>query len=172
MPFTPFHLGPSSFIGLLLFKFIDLPTFLIASIIVDIEPFLVLFFNLDYPLHGFFHGFLGGSILAVITAIILYLLRNEVKKIMAFFKLSQESSLKKILWSSFLGVYTHILLDASVYHFSLDSFSYQDILRPFYPFYGNPFFGWITLEQVYLFCNLSFLLGILLYFIRLRNLKK
>ena len=159
MPFTPFHLGPSSWIGLLLFKILDFPTFLIASIVVDTEPFCVLLFHLDYPLHGFFHSFLGGSILAVLTAIILNLLKNRIKKIMAFFKLAQESSFKKILWTSFFGVYFHLLLD---------SFLYKE-MKLLYPWEGNPFFGLFSSYQVYLFCSLSFLVGLLFYLIRLKT---
>ena len=157
MPFTPFHWGPSYWIGLILFKIFDFPALLAASVIVDIEPFCVLFFNLDYPLHGFFHSFLGGSILAVLTAIILYLLRDKIKKIMAIFKLAQDSSFKKILWTSFFGVYFHLLLD---------SFLYKE-MKLFYPFEGNPFFGLFSLQQIYLFCSLSFLIGILFYLVRL-----
>ena len=159
MPFTPFHLGPSSWIGLLLFKIFDFPTLLIASIVVDTEPFCVLLFNLDYPLHGFFHSFLGGSILAVLTAIILNLLKGRIKKIMAIFKLAQESSFKKILWTSFFGVYFHLVLD---------SFLYKE-MKIFYPFEGNPFFGLFSPYQVYLFCSLSFLVGISFYLIMLKT---
>jgi hypothetical protein len=65
MPFTPYHLGPALFLGLLFLRFIDFPTFLIASVIMDVEPFLVLFFNLNYPLHGFFHSLLGGTLVAI-----------------------------------------------------------------------------------------------------------
>jgi len=61
MPFTLFHLGP----GLLLLTYVDFPTFLVASVIVDIEPFLVLTLDLNYPLHGFLHPFLGGEVLSV-----------------------------------------------------------------------------------------------------------
>ena len=46
MPFTPFHLGPGLLLGLLLLSYVDLPTFLLASVIVDVEPFLALYFNL------------------------------------------------------------------------------------------------------------------------------
>ena len=161
MPFTPFHWGPSSWIGLMLFKILDFPTLLIASVIVDIEPFCVLFFNLDYPLHGFFHSFLGGSIVAVLTAIVLYRLRDRIKKIMVTFKLVQASSFKKILWTSFFGVYFHLLLDA---------FLYKD-MKPFYPFQNNPFLGLFSSHQIYLFCGLSFLVGILFYLIRLVIIK-
>ncbi|XOA43065.1 MAG: metal-dependent hydrolase [Candidatus Nealsonbacteria bacterium] len=162
MPLTPFHWGPSSWIGLLLFKILDFPTLLIASVIVDIEPFCVLFLNLNYPLHGFFHSFLGGSILAVLAAIILYLLKGKIKKIMAIFKIPQDSSFKKILWTSFFGVYFHLLLD---------SFLYKE-MNPFYPLENNPFFGLFSLQQIYLFCALSFLVGILFYSIKLGIFKR
>lgn len=162
MPFTPFHLGPSSWIGLLLFKIFDFPTLLVASVVVDVEPFCVLFFGLSYPLHGFFHSFLGGSILAVFTAIVLYLLKSRIKKIMAIFKLAQDSSFKKILWTSFFGVYFHLLLD---------SFLYRE-MKPFYPFEGNPLLGLFSSQQIYLFCGLSFLVGILVYFFKISIVKR
>lgn len=162
MPFTPFHWGPSSWIGLILFKIFDFPTLLIASVIVDIEPFCILLFNLSYPLHGFFHSFLGGSILAILTAIILNFLKNRIKKVMAIFKLAQDSSFKKILLTSFFGVYFHLLLD---------SFLYKD-MKPFYPLESNPVLGLFSSQQIYLFCSLSFLVGILFYLIRLVNVKK
>jgi len=162
MPFTPFHLGPSSWMGLSLFRIFDFPALLISSVVVDIEPFCVFFFNINYPLHGFFHSFLGGSILAVLTAIILYFLRDKTKKVMIVFKLAQDSSFKKILWTSFFGVYFHILLD---------SFIYRDI-KPFYPLEGNPFLDLFSSQQIYLFCSLSFLIGILFYLIRPKIVEK
>lgn len=161
MPITPFHWGPSSWIGLLLFRVLDFPTFLVASVIVDIEPFCIRLFDLGYPLHRFFHTFLGGSIAAVLTAIVLYFLRNQIKKIMAVLKLAQDSSFKKILWSSFAGVYFHIFLD---------SFINMD-MKPFYPFEANPFLGVFSAPQVYTFCGISFFAGILLYLVRLARKK-
>jgi len=162
MPITPFHWGPSSWVGLLLFRILDFPTFLVASIIVDIEPFYLLLFNLGYPYHRFFHTFLGGSMIAVLTAIILYLLKSYIKKIMAIFKLVQDSPFKKILWTSFAGVYFHIFLD---------SFINMD-MKPFYPFEANPFLGVFSALQIYTFCGISFFAGILLYLVRLATIKK
>ncbi len=153
MPFTPYHWGPSSWIGLILFKIFDFPTLLIASVIVDIEPFCVLVFNLNYPLHGFFHSFLGGSIIAVLTSLVMYFSKNNIKKLMAAFKLEQDSSYKKILWTSFFGVYFHILLDSPLYR----------NIKPFYPMEINPFYGLVSSQQIYLFCSLSFLIGVLFY---------
>jgi len=65
MPFTPFHLGQALFFGLLLFRHIHFPTFIMANIIVDLESFFIMLLGLDYPLHGFFHSFVGGSLIAM-----------------------------------------------------------------------------------------------------------
>ena len=130
MLFTPYHFGPGLLIGLVFLSFIDFPTFLIASIIVDIEPFLVLVFNLDYPLHGFFHSFLGGTMTALILTVILNQFRKYFTPLLSYFKIKQEISFKKILLASLLGIYIHILLDSSIY---------TDI-RPFFPIDFNPFF--------------------------------
>ena len=97
-------------IGLLFLNFIDFPTFLIASVIVDIEPFIVLLFNLDYPLHGFFHSFLGGTIVALLLTVVMSKIRRHFYPLMSFFKLEQDVSFKKILVASLSGIYIHILL--------------------------------------------------------------
>lgn len=94
MPFTPFHWGPSSWIGIILFKIFDLPTLVVASVIVDIEPFCVFVFNAPWHAHVFLHSFLGSSIIATLTAIFIYFLKDKIRKIMSFFKLSQNSTFK------------------------------------------------------------------------------
>lgn len=127
---------------------------MIASVLPDIEPFIILVFDLAYPLHGFFHSFSGGTIIASIISIAVYFFRNEMNKMMKFFKLSQVSSFKKIFWTSLFGVYFHILLD---------SFLYADI-RPLYPHGYNPFYGMFSPESVYLFSGISFFIAI--YFFR------
>ena len=162
MPFTPFHWGPSSWIGMVLFRFFDLPTLFVARVVVDIEPFCVLQFDLDYPLHGFFHSFLGGSIFAVLTATTVFFLKDYIKRVMTRFKLEQNSSFKKILWTSFFGVYSHILLDAPLY---------ADI-RPFYPLQYNPFYGLFSSQFIYFFCGLSFIVGISIYLVKLSIMRK
>jgi len=159
MPFTPFHLGPGLLFGLLLLSYIDLPTFLVASVIVDIEPFLVLTLDLNYPLHGFLHSFLGGTLLAFIIAATMSQVRSNLSPLMSFLKLEKKLSFKSILSAALFGVYLHIFLDSPLY---------SDI-RPFYPFDFNPllsnsmFIGF----EVYTLCTLSFTGGAAIYAIRL-----
>ncbi len=162
MPFTPYHLGPGSLIGLSMFKIFDFPALLIASVIIDIEPFSVLLFNLNYPLHGFLHSFLGGSMVAGFIAAAVYFLKNDIKKLMVLFKLAQDSSFKKILWTSLFGVYFHILLDSPLY---------TDI-KPLYPLTINPFYGLFSPEHIYLFSGLSFFIAILIYLAGLLQAQK
>ncbi len=151
MPFTPFHWGPTSWLGVFFPETLDFPALLIANAVVDGEPLLILIFNWKYPLHGLFHSFVGGSSVAVATGIAFYFLREKMGERMKKM-LMRNSSLKKVLQTSFCGVYLHILLD---------SLLYQN-MRPFYPFRSNPFYGFISLKQGYLFCTGSLLSMMLL----------
>ncbi|MGD2251232.1 MAG: metal-dependent hydrolase [Candidatus Methanofastidiosia archaeon] len=162
MPFTPFHWGPTSCIGLPLFRVFDFPTLLLANVVIDCEPLCVLIIRLNnpgvsYPAHGIFHSFLGSSFLAVLTGIALFFLRHKIRKIMTIFELQQDSSFEKVLLSSFFGFYFHVLLDSLIY---------TDI-KPFYPFEINPVYGWVSILQMYLFCSVSFLIAALFYLVRL-----
>lgn len=157
MPFTLFHLGPALLFGLAFSSIFDLLTLLIASVIPDVEPFCILLFNRSGPLHGFFHSYVGASILAVSVAVGVYLLRDILTKIMQKFRVSQKPSFKKILFTSFIGVYSHVFLDSILY----------GRMNPLYPLHGNPFVGiiptYIADEVVYGFCSMSFIFGIILY---------
>ena len=163
MPFTPFHFGPGLFISIIFLSFIDIPAFLIASVIIDVEPFLVLFFQLNYPLHGFFHSFLGGFIVAVLLSIIMIKVRKYFTPLLTFFKIEQTISFKKILFSCTCAIFIHILLDSPIY---LD-------IQPFFPLEFNPLYSdslWPGLFM-YLICAWCFVGAILVYITRLLQYK-
>ena len=159
LPFTPYHLGPGLLFGLLFFSYLDLPTFLVASVIVDIEPLVVLSLNLSYPLHGCLHTFLGGAIVAFLLALAMSTIRGTLTPLMSFFKLEQTTSFKGILLASLFGIYLHILLDSPLY---------SDI-RPFYPIESNPLQGHSMLIgfAIYAFCVACFIAGGIVYVARL-----
>ncbi len=140
MPFTPYHLGLGFLIGMVFFKF----------------------FNLPFPLHGFFHSFLGGSVAAVLLAIFMYIMKKPFGRMLSVFKLSQKSSFQKILFTSFFGVYSHVLLD---------SFVHKET-EPFFPLEGNPFLDLFSLSQITSFCLWSLVIGMLVYFLRFLLVKK
>ena len=159
MPFTPYHLGPGLFVGLLLLSFIDFPTFLVASVIVDVEPLLVLILGLHYPLHGFFHSLLGGTLVAVPLALVMYRIRDQLSPLLTFFRLEQKISFKRVLGAALAGIYIHILLDSLIY---------TDI-QPFYPSAFNPLLttGISAGLGSYSLCIWSFLGAAVIYVIRL-----
>ncbi len=159
MPLTPFHLGPGLLIGLLLLSYIDFTTFLVASVIVDVEPIVVIIFDLDYPLHGFFHSFLGGTIVAFLLAAVMSKIRESLSLLLSFFRLEQKLTFKKILLASLTGIYIHILLDSRMH---------RDI-RPFYPLDFNPFLGSSTLDgwDVHMLCVWCFMGAAAIYVFRL-----
>jgi hypothetical protein len=159
VPSTPYHLGPALLFGLLFLSFIDFPTFLVANVIVDIEPFLVLTLNLNYPLHGFFHSFIGGTLVAVLLALMMHQIRDRLSPLLSFLKLEQKISFMRILVAAFSGIYIHILLDSRIY---------TDI-QPFYPSTYNPILtaGVLAGLDSYIFCIWCFFGAIIVYIVRL-----
>ena len=142
-----------------MFKLVDFPTLLVASVILDLEPLAVLILGLNYPLHGFLHSFLGGTIVAVALGLAMFRLSGTAQAVMKPLALEQSSSHRAIMLGSFLGVYSHILLDAPLY---------ADI-RPFYPFDANPLFTADPSAGIYIteLCVLLFLIGAAMYAARL-----
>jgi membrane-bound metal-dependent hydrolase YbcI (DUF457 family) len=155
MPFTPYHFGPSACIALPLRKYIDIPVFILANVVIDLEPLAVILFGLNYPLHGYFHTFLVGTVVALVWGLIAYWGKSILQRLMKLFHLSYESNFRKMLLSAILGIWFHILLDGQLY---------TDI-QPFWPLDTNPFINLMTLKTVRLLCTISFLPAIVLYII-------
>ena len=149
MPWTPFHLGPALMLGLLLFSYLDLPTLLVASVAPDIEPAIATALQLSHSRYGWFHTLEGAAIASVVVGVVMYSAKGYTSKLASMLKLKQNSSFKKILLTSFLGVYSHILLDMPLH-------TLYDLRVP------N-----IELTPVglatYSFCVVSFLVGLVLY---------
>jgi hypothetical protein len=85
MPFTPFHLGPALGLGLPLRKNVHVPTFIMANVILDVEPFLVLQFGLNYPLHGYLHTFLASLFAGLLFGYAMFILERFVQPLCKHF---------------------------------------------------------------------------------------
>ena len=141
MPFTPYHLGPALVLGLLLRKYVHAPTFISANVIVDVEPFLVLFFGLRYPLHGYLHTFFLAFFVGLALGYAMFLLERFLHPIYKAFLLEADNNLnlKSFMFAGTLGVMLHVLLDSPLY---------KDI-RPFYPLTINPLYNPTLSLEVY-----------------------
>jgi len=161
MPLTPFHIGIGLALGMLLFRYINLPTILLASVIVDIEPIYCMFIG-NCQLHGFSHTFIGGTLFAIAVILIIFTLRTHLIKISKIFKVEQDYSLNSIVIGAFVGIYAHLLQD---------SFMHSD-MNPFWPIEGNPLLGIISNSLNYELCIAGFFVGIVIYIFHLLKNKE
>lgn len=160
MPFTPFHLGPALLFGVLLYRWVDLPTLLVSSIIIDVRAALVVFGPLEPPIHGILTTFAGGTVIALLVTAVISSLPNSIDQWLDYGRLTDSVSRGAIFTGSILGVYSHVVLD---------SILYTDA-RPFYPVAWNPFFvDGVKFIPVYVGCTLTGILGIISFAVKYRN---
>ena len=162
MPFTPFHLGPALALGLPLRKYIHAPTFILASIAVDVEPFLVLYLNLSYPLHGYLHTLLLSSIMGVALGGAMFIVQRYLHPLYTALRLEEGNRLKLLSFivSGATGAMLHVLIDSPLY----------DDIRPFYPLTANPMYNPALSPAIYDLCMWMGVLG-LAYFAALMILR-
>jgi membrane-bound metal-dependent hydrolase YbcI (DUF457 family) len=149
MPFTPYHFGPSAFVGLIFRKWLDFPVFVLANIVVDIE----VLFNRHWPVHRYFHTLLIGAVVGAIWGIAAYPLRHFFGKIMQILRIPYQTGFWKMVVSGILGVWLHVVIDA-IYHWDV---------RIFWPSKAKPLYELISRGQVKSLCVVLFFAALVLY---------
>jgi len=159
LPFTPFHLGPALFFGIPLRGYIHAPTFIIANVILDIEPLIVLLLRLQYPLHGYLHTFVAAIGIGIAFGLIMFLLEKPLHPLYKKLLLEPQVTFKKsqFIIAGVLGTMFHVLLDAPLY---------WDI-QPFYPLAANPLYDLASSSQIYLISAWMGVFGIIFYLLLL-----
>jgi len=153
MPFTPYHFGPSGFIGLIFRKWIDLPVFVLANIIVDIEVLVIGLLGLGWPMHRYFHTLLIGAVIGVIWAVIAYRLRHFFKKMMQILRIPYKTGFRKMIISGVLGVWLHVVTDG-IYHWDV---------QMFWPGGTKPLWRLLSQGQVKAVCIGFFVAAVIVY---------
>ena len=155
LPFTPFHFGPAFGFGLPLRKYVHLPTFIVANVIVDLEPLLVVVFGLRYPLHGYLHTYVSAFFLGIVCGYVMFLLDKFFHSLYRRLLLGtdRKKRLTNFILAGFSGIMLHVTLDAPLY---------SDI-RPFYPITANPLYNPALTLEIYSLCVWMGLIGIVFY---------
>jgi hypothetical protein len=155
VPFTPFHFGPALGFGLPLRKYLHVPTFLVANVIVDVESLLVLVLGLNYPLHGYVHTFIFASLTGLALGYVMFSFDRFLCPVYKALNLVMEGnqSFKKFMVTAVSGTMFHVLLDAPLY---------SDI-KPLYPIIQNPFYNPNLSLGVYTFCVFMGIIGLFYY---------
>lgn len=162
MPLTPYHFGPSGFIGLIFRKYIDIPVFVLANVAVDVEVLTVVLLGLGRPVHRYFHTLLVGAAVGAVWAIVAYPMRNIFKKIMRWLRVSYQTSFLKMLISGILGVWFHVTLD-SIYH--------GDV-RMLWPSRARPLYRLISQGQMEAVCVAFFIAAVVPYILAVKAFSK
>lgn len=153
MPFTPYHFGPSGFIGLALRKYIDIPVFVLVNVIVDIEVLVIRLLGLGWPVHRYSHTLLIGAAVGAVWGVAAYPLRHFFKKIMQMLRIPYETGFWKMAVSGVLGVWLHVVIDA-IYHWDV---------RIFWPSKAKPLWRLISQGQVKAICVGFFVAAVIVY---------
>jgi membrane-bound metal-dependent hydrolase YbcI (DUF457 family) len=131
----------------------DISVFMGVNVAIDVEPLLVMTFDLNYPLHGYCHTLFIGSFVGLAFAAAAYPFRRLIGKGMNHLHLPYSPTFASMALSGVLGAWLHIFFDALMY---------ADI-EPFYPAQANPLYGHLSINAVYGICAASFVPALVIY---------
>jgi len=166
MPITPYHFGPSGFVGLVFRKWIDVPVFILANVVVDVEVLILGLTGIGAPYHRYCHTLLVGGLVGALWGAAAYPLRPAFKAAMQKLCVPYETSRVKMIVSGVLGVWLHVLIDGA----------YHPDVKVFWPSQTMSFWtavvSRISREQLKTICLLFFIAAIVPYAMAVASYRK
>jgi membrane-bound metal-dependent hydrolase YbcI (DUF457 family) len=159
MPVTPYHFGPAGLLGYIFRKWIDLPVFVLANVVVDFEVLLLRHTGLGGSHHRYSHTFLIGAVVGAAWGFVAYLGLPLLNRLMKMIKIPYQTTAFKIIISGILGVWLHVFIDG-IYH--------SDV-RPFWPIQKNYLQGLLSYNQIKWICIICLAVFVLMYVISLEK---
>ncbi len=149
MPITPLHFGINGTVSSISPHRIDIMSCILANVLIDIQPFLVVFLGLNIELHGISHSLLFG----VIACLLFFTIYGvAIKKIF-----HTKKPLSAYVFGGVIG---------GILHITVDSFYHSDV-RPFYPF-SNTNFAYLDIaDKIILLCFIGYITFFIILMIRL-----
>ena len=162
MPYMPYHFGPSTLVGLVFKKYIDIPVFVLVNVAVDLEVLVITLFKFGWPPHRYFHTLLIGTAVGAAFGAVAYVAKPVFDLAMRLLKVPYQTGFLKMIISGVLGVWLHVIIDA-IYHWQL---------WIFWPSRANPLYGLISRGQIEAICIACFFAAFILYLFIIRVFKK
>jgi len=153
VPLTPFHLGPGILFGLLLLRYVDFPTFVVGSVVVDWRAALVYVGLWSGPRHGWMHTYLGGLAFSLVVVAAMVAVRSHIDAALERLAIRQRVTTARIAAGAFLAVTIHVTIDA--FH--------HPTMLPFLPLEGNALYGLYSTFEMRGFTAFCLFLGVQLY---------
>ncbi len=148
MPFTPLHMGPALVLKSVVGASFSLTVFGWSQIVMDIQPLIVMLTKSGH-IHGWSHTIGGATSLglfAAVTAKYLSTIGLSIIRWQRFLPIRWKTA----FISSFIGTYSHILIDA-IMHVDVS---------PLYPLSdANPLHGIIAISLLQQVCIVSAAIG-------------
>lgn len=169
MPITPLHFGPAALAKAVTPNYFSFAVFGITQLALDLEPLYYLIQGV-WPIHRFFHTYLGATLVAVFAVVVGKPLSELVIRLWnrrlrpsqrGWLGIAPRIPLIAAVVGALFGAYSHVFLD-SIMHSDL---------HPFAPWWdGNGLLDLISIDQLYLLCAGSGVLGgIMLLILLLRR---
>lgn len=169
MPITPLHFGPAALAKAVTPKYFSFGVFGFTQLAMDLEPLYYLIQGV-WPIHRFFHTYLGATLVAVFAVVVGKPLSELVIRLWNrrlrpgqrdWLGIAPRITLIAAVVGALFGAYSHVFLD-SIMHSDM---------QPFAPWWdGNGLLDLISIDQLYLLCAGSGVLGgIMLLMLLLRR---
>ena len=129
-----------------------LPTFMLANVVIDFEPLLVLVMGLGYPLHGYAHTFLAALPLGVALGYVMLNLDGILHPLYGLLHLDLEINRKPVpfILAGTSGTMLHVLIDSPLYV----------EMNPLYLLTTNPMYNPTLSFGVYCMCVMMGIFGL------------
>ena len=134
-------------------RWIDIPVFVLANVIVDIEVLVIGLLGLGWPCHRYCHTLLFGAVAGAVWGALAYKAKPAFKWAMQQLRIPYKTGFRKMVASGILGVWLHVFIDA-IYH--------GDV-RIFWPSRAIPLFRLISQGQVKAICVALFAAAVIPY---------
>ncbi len=163
--------------GLALRKVIDLPVFLLANVIIDLEVLHhINFGHQRWPhRHWHFHSLLGGVVVGALLGTAAY----WIKPVRRFFawamrlvRIRYKPKLWKMILAGVLGVWLHAAVDA-IYHYDVQLFwpsKARELARPLWRLFSKN--SAENMARVEFWCLMCFVGAVILYVIAVWSFRK
>lgn len=157
MPFTPYHFGLAGLIGYIFKKWVDLPVFVLANVVVDIEVLLARFLHLGRPYHRLGHTFLIGAAVGAIWGLAAYPALPILSRFMKKIRIPYQTNAFKMIVSGILGIWLHVLIDG-MHHYNIG---------PLWPVRKNYLWQLFSRNQIKWICVICTVMFLILYVLSL-----
>jgi len=130
MPLTPYHLGPNSLVGLLFKRWLDLPVFVAAGFVVDVEVLFIEKFHQGEYIPRYAHTLLVSAAIGVGLAVLMVPFKKPCMAVMKKIGLPYRSGFVTMVLSGVLGAWLHVIVDG-FYRTGVGIFWPLDMTNPF-----------------------------------------